>query len=188
MPVRLVIFGRQGAGKGTQADRLVDHYGAVHISTGDMLREAVAEGTELGAEAKRYMDRGELLPDDLIVGIVRDRLAQADVQAGGFVLDGFPRSVAQAESLWEAAGDQIDLAVNIDVPLDEVKQRMLGRGRGDDTEDAIARRLELYEEQTVPAIEWIGSKGRLVTVDGLGTVDEVFARLRAAIDEAAADG
>jgi adenylate kinase len=104
------------------------------------------------------------------------------VREHGFILDGFPRSVPQAEALWEASGDQIDLAVNLDVPLDEVMARMLGRGRDDDTEDAIARRLELYEDQTVPAIEWIGAKGRLVTVDGLGSVDEVFARLRAAID------
>src|SRR5262245_18355866 len=181
-PLRLVIFGRQGAGKGTQCDKLVEHYGAIHISTGDMLRDAVAEGSDLGAEAKRYMDAGELLPDDLIVGIVRDRLLHADVREHGFILDGFPRSVPQAEALWEAAGDQIDLAVNLDVPLDEVKARMLGRGRDDDTEDAIARRLELYEQQTLPAIDWIGAKGRLVTVDGLGSVDEVFERLRAAID------
>lgn len=184
MTLRLVIFGRQGAGKGTQCERLVDHYGAVHISTGDMLRQAVAEGTELGREAQRYMDAGELLPDELMVGIVGDRLAHADVVDHGFVLDGFPRSVAQAEALWEVAGDQIDLVVNLEVPLDEVRARMSGRGRADDTDDAIARRLELYETQTVPAIDWIASKGRLVTVDGLGRVDEVFARLRAAIDEA----
>jgi adenylate kinase len=180
--LRLVIFGPQGAGKGTQCEKLVAHYGAVHISTGDMLRDAVAEGSELGRKAQEYMDAGELLPDALIVGIVNDRLHHADVVERGYILDGFPRSVAQAEALWEVAGDQIDLAVNLDVPLDEVKARMLGRGRADDTEDAIARRLELYFSQTVPAIEWIGAKGRLVTVPGLGSVDDVFDRLRAAID------
>jgi adenylate kinase len=184
MPLQLVIFGRQGAGKGTQCDLLVEKYGAIHISTGDMLRAAVADGTELGRQAKAYMDRGDLLPDDLIVSIVGERLDQPDVRAHGFILDGFPRSVAQAEALWEAVGDQIDVAVNLDVPLDEVQARMLGRGREDDTLEAIARRLELYEEQTVPAIEWIGAKGKLVTVDGLGTVDEVFTRLTAAIDAA----
>jgi adenylate kinase len=186
MTLRLVIFGRQGAGKGTQCEKLVEHYGAVHISTGDILREAVAAGTELGATAKEYMDRGDLLPDDLIVDMVADRLGQPDVVEKGFILDGFPRSVPQAEALWEVAGDQIDLAVNLDVPLDEVKARMLGRGRADDNDEAIARRLALYEEQTVPAIEWIGAKGRLVTVDGLGTMDEVAERLFAAIDAASA--
>ena len=184
MPLRLLIFGRQGAGKGTQCEYLIEHYGAVHISTGDMLRDAVAEGSELGVRAKKFMDAGELLPDDLIVGIVRDRLAKPDVESHGFILDGFPRTVAQAEALWEAAGDHIDLAVNIDVPLDEVKARMLGRGRDDDNDEAIERRLELYEQQTVPAIEWIGDRGKLVEVDGLGTPEQVRDRLIAAIGTA----
>jgi adenylate kinase len=184
MPLRLLIFGRQGAGKGTQCEYLIEHYGAVHISTGDMLRDAVTEGSEVGVRAKEFMDAGELLPDDLIVGIVRDRLAKPDVQAKGFILDGFPRTVAQAQALWDAAGDSIDLAVNVDVPLDEVKARMLGRGRDDDTDEAIERRLELYEQQTVPAIDWIGSRGTLVDVDGVGTPEQVRDRLIAAIDTA----
>jgi len=182
MPLQLVIFGRQGAGKGTQCELIVEHYGAVHISTGDMLRAAVAAGSELGAKAKAYMDAGDLLPDELIVSIVADRLAADDVEAQGFVLDGFPRTVSQAEALWEVAGERIELAVNLEVPLEEVKARMLGRGRDDDTDDAIARRLDIYESETVPAIDWIAAKGRLAVVDGLGTVDEVFERLRAVLD------
>lgn len=185
MTLRLILFGRQGAGKGTQCEALIERYGAVHISTGDILREAVASGTELGRRAQGYMDAGELVPDDLIVGIVSERLDRDDVRERGFILDGFPRTVAQAEALWAAAADDIDLAVNLDVPLDEVKARMLGRGRDDDSDEAIARRLELYEEQTVPAIELIADKGRLLTVDGLGLPAEVSQRLISAIESAA---
>jgi adenylate kinase len=183
----MVLFGRQGAGKGTQAEYLVAHYGAAHISTGDMLRDAVAEGTEFGRKAKEYMDAGNLLPDDIIVGVVEERLGRDDVRAQGFILDGFPRTVPQAEALWEVAGhDAIDLAVDLDVPLDAVEERMLGRGRDDDNTEAIARRLELYEQQTVPAIRWFDEQGVLITVDGQGTPDQVAERLIAAIDAARA--
>jgi adenylate kinase len=185
MALRLVIVGRQGAGKGTQCEDLVDHYGAVHVSTGDMLRDAVAEGTEFGRKAKEYMDAGNLLPDDIIVGVVEERLSRDDVTEGGFILDGFPRTLAQAEALWDVLGERgIDLAVDLDVPLDVVKERMLGRGRDDDNAEAIARRLEIYEEQTVPAINWFDDRGVLVRVDGQGTPDEVAERLIAAIDQA----
>jgi adenylate kinase len=184
MGLRLILFGRQGAGKGTQCDYLVEHYGAVHISTGDMLREAAANGTELGRRAKEFMDAGELVPDDVIVGIVNLRIHKPDVVEHGFILDGFPRTLHQAEALWEVAGDDVDLAVNLDVPLDIVKERMLGRGRDDDTEDAIARRLEIYEDETGPAIRFIEAKGHLIGVDGVGTPDEVSQRLIKAIDAA----
>jgi adenylate kinase len=184
MTLRLVLFGRQGAGKGTQCDLLVQRYGAAHISTGDMLRQAVADGTELGLQAKALMDTGELLPDDLIVGVVRERLASPDVVASGWILDGFPRTRPQAEALLGLLGaDGFDLALNIDVPLDIVRERMLGRGRADDNDDAIARRLELYEEETVPAIELFAADGSLRTADGVGDVDEVFGRITAIIDE-----
>jgi adenylate kinase len=183
MSLRLIIFGRQGAGKGTQCDYLVKRYGSIHISTGDMLRDAVAAGSELGVEAKTYMDAGNLVPDELLVGLVAERLDQPDVAEHGFILDGFPRTVSQAEALWEDLGaDGIDLAVDLNVPLEIVKERMLGRGRADDTDDAIARRLELYEVQTVPAISWLGDHGQLLTVDGVGTPEEVADRVSAAID------
>ena len=180
MAPRLVIFGRQGAGKGTQCALLVDHYGAVHISTGDMLREAVNAGTEFGAQAQVFMDAGQLLPDEVMVGVVRERLAADDVATAGFLLDGFPRTLHQAEVL--CAIVEVDLAINLEVDEAIARERMLARGRGDDTPEAIDERLAAYASQTVPAIEWFGAQGNLVTVDGLGSPDEVAARLVAAID------
>lgn len=182
-PVRLVILGRQGSGKGTQCALLVDHYGIPHISTGDMLREAVAEGTEFGLQAKAIMDRGDLVSDDIIVGVVEERLAKDDA-AGGYLLDGFPRTVGQAEALAGIAAPRV--VVNLDVPTELVLERMLLRGRADDTEEAISRRLELYEEQTSPLVAYYDDLGILVTVDGVGEVDEVFARVVKAIDAAVA--
>lgn len=180
MGPRLVIFGRQGAGKGTQCAFLVRHYGSVHISTGDMLREAVAAGTEFGAQAKTFMDAGQLLPDEVMVGVVSERLAEADVRSAGFLLDGFPRTVPQAEALCGIV--DVDLAVDLNVAEDVVRTRMLARGREDDTPEAIGERLAAYASQTVPTIAWFGSRGHLVTVDGVGEPDEVAARLVAAID------
>ncbi len=178
-PVRLVILGRQGSGKGTQCALLVDHYAIPHISTGDMLREAVAEGTDFGKMAKQIMDRGDLVSDDIIVGVVEERLSKADA-VPGFLLDGFPRTVGQAEALAAIAAPAV--VVNLDVPTDLVLERMLARGRADDTEEAITRRLELYEEQTAPLVAYYDGLGVLVTVDGVGEVDEVFARVVKAID------
>ena len=181
MGPRLVIFGRQGAGKGTQCAFLVEHYGAVHVSTGDMLREAVAAGTEFGAQARTFMDAGQLLPDEVMVGVVRERLAADDVTDAGFLLDGFPRTLPQAEAL--CAIVEVDLAINLEVEEAIVRERMLARGRGDDTPEAIEERLSAYANQTVPAISWFGEQGTLVTVDGVGSPEEVSARLVAAIDD-----
>ena len=185
--VRLVILGRQGSGKGTQCARLVEELGPLHISTGDMLRSAVAEGTQLGRRAGALMDAGELVPDDLMIGIVAERLAKPDVAEHGFLLDGFPRTPAQAEALEAILADNgvaLDRAVNIDVPVGEVMQRMLARGRADDTEEAIQRRLDLYESSTAPLIAWFEDRGLLAVVDGLGSEDEVFGRLCDAVQAA----
>jgi len=180
--LRLILFGRQGAGKGTQCVKIVARTGAVHISTGDMLRQAVADGTPLGRQAKELIDAGELVSDDVMVGIVRDRLAAADVVENGWILDGFPRTLMQAEALWDLLGsDGIGLALDVEVPLPIVRERMLGRGRDDDTDEAITRRLELYEVQTVPAIDLFDRKGKLVRIDGVGTEDEVAERVATAI-------
>lgn len=181
---RLLILGRQGSGKGTQCVRLAEHYGVPHISTGDILRAAVDAGTELGQKAREILDAGDLVPDDIMLGIIRDRLAEPDAEAG-FILDGFPRTAAQAEGLAEllaSLGRTLDLAVNLDVDTEVVVERMLARGRADDTEDAIRQRLSLYEEQTAPLLGRYRDEQILVTVDGVGTTDEVFARLLAVID------
>ena len=151
---RLVILGKQGAGKGTQCTLLVDHFGIPHISTGDMLRAAVSEGTELGLKAKVIMDAGDLVSDDLILGIVEERLAQPDAE-NGFLLDGFPRTDAQAQGLVEMLAPQgIDIAIDIEVPDDVGTQRMLARGRDDDTPEAIQRRLQIYQEETAPLLDF----------------------------------
>jgi adenylate kinase len=163
---------------------LAEQYGVPHISTGEMLRAAVEEGTEFGRKADEYMSAGNLVPDDVMIGVIRERLAKPDAVGHGFLLDGFPRTRAQAEELVGITGTSgIDAAINLDVPLDVVTDRMKSRGRADDTDDAIARRLELYERETAPVLEWFDDRGLLVTVDGVGTEDEVFERLLTAIDK-----
>ncbi len=184
MSKRIVILGRQGAGKGTQCAMLVEQLGIIHVSTGDMLRAAVAAGTELGQKAEAIMKAGELVGDDIMNGIVAERLAEDDIMEHGVILDGFPRTTAQADALEQILSDQgveLDMAINIDVPIDEVTARMMARGREDDTEESITRRLELYEEQTAPLLQWFAEHDKLVVVDGLGTEDEVFARVAGAL-------
>ena len=182
----LVILGRQGSGKGTQCERLVEAYGMIHVSTGVMLRSAVAAGTELGREAQAIMDTGNLVPDEVINGIVAERLAMPDVVEHGAVLDGFPRTPVQAqvlEDMLDLAGTPLVGALNLDVPVGVVICRMLDRGRVDDTEEAIRRRLDLYESETEPLLSWFEDRGLLKVVDGLGSEEEVFLRLCTTVDE-----
>jgi adenylate kinase len=212
---RLIILGRQGAGKGTQCVRLSRHFVVPHISTGDMLRSAVREGTPLGRMAKQVMDAGGLVGDDIMVGIVEERLNRDDARTRGYILDGFPRTVGQAHRLDQITAERpIDVVLDLDVPRELVLERISARRvcrdcgtnyvaagaertpwicdvcggdvlqRDDDTPDAINRRLDLYEEQTSPLIEYYGAAGRLVVVDGVGTPDRVFALLTAAVDAA----
>ena len=182
-PLHLVIFGRQGAGKGTQSQRLVDAYGVVHVSTGDMLRAAIAAETELGLAAQKIMDAGGLVDDETMIGIVAERLAEDDIIERGVLLDGFPRTPAQAEELVRILGDRsIDAAINLEVSVEEVTARMLERGRDDDTPEAIAKRLGLYESQTRPLLQWFDERDLLLEVDGLGSEDEVFGRVQSALD------
>ena len=183
--VRLIILGRQGSGKGTQAERLVANYGPVHVSTGNMLRAAATAGTELGLQAKALMEVGELVGDDLINEIVAERLAVDDVVEHGFLLDGYPRTPDQAtalEGFLAEVGTPLDAAVNLDVPVDEVTARMVARGRADDTEEAIRRRLDLYESETEPLLAWFAQRGLLDVVDGFADEETVFGRLTSVID------
>ena len=178
--LRLVILGRQGSGKGTQAVRISETFGCIHISTGDMLRAAVSAGTDLGKQAEEVMNSGGLVGDDIMNGIVAERLGADDIMANGVLLDGFPRTDEQADALeriWADQGVALDLAINLDVPVEIVTDRMLARRREDDTPEAIERRLSLYEEQTAPLLDWFAARDLLTTVDGVGSEEEVFARL-----------
>ena len=185
--MRLVLMGPPGAGKGTQAVGLADRLGIPHISTGDIFRANVTQGTPLGIEAKRYMDAGEYVPDGVTNAMVRDRLSQDDCRPG-FLLDGYPRTLEQVGELDEmlkSDGLAIDRAVELTVDVDEVVTRLVKRaqeqGRADDTEDVIRRRLEVYAEQTAPLTAVYEARGILVRVDGMGAVDEVTARLLLAL-------
>ena len=177
---RLIFLGAPGAGKGTQANALAVLGQIPHISTGDILRGAVAQQTPLGLKAQSYMDQGNLVPDQLVIALIRERLSQQDAQ-NGWILDGFPRNTTQASFLDELLVE-IDqtygCAVNLEVPDDVLVQRMLGRGRQDDTEVVIRRRLQVYHDQTAPLINFYQSRQKLVSIDGNVSPEEVTGKLQ----------
>jgi adenylate kinase len=180
--VRIVLLGPPGAGKGTQAIQLATDLGVPQISTGDLFRHNISSGTTLGLEAKKYLDAGDLVPASLTNALVDDRLNDADV-AGGFILDGFPRSDEQAGALHdmlERRNLKLDAVLEFRVPEDELVQRLQGRGRADDTEDVIRNRMKVYRDETAPLLDFY--QGELHTVDAVGTLDEVFARALQAFD------
>ncbi|MET3961230.1 adenylate kinase [Marmoricola sp. OAE513] len=181
--MRLILMGPPGAGKGTQARYVADKFGIPAISTGDIFRANVSQGTELGVEAKRYMDAGEYVPDEVTNLMVRNRIDEDDAKPG-FLLDGYPRTLAQVtelDGMIEFTGHSLDAVVVLTVNPDELVARLLQRalteGRADDTEDVIRRRQEVYAEQTEPLIEVYRERGLLIEVDGLGEVDEVTERI-----------
>jgi len=208
--MRLVLLGAPGAGKGTQAKKLIDKFGIPQISTGDILRKNVADGTPLGKEAKVIMDSGGLVSDKIVLGLIEDRLKQSDCKKG-FILDGFPRNTAQAESLdgiLKNLGMPIDSALSVDVPKDDLMKRLTGRRtckgcqqmynvyfsapkkdgvcdkcsgalfqRDDDKEETIKKRLDVYEAQTAPLFDYYGKKGILKSVQGVGSIDEIFSKV-----------
>ena len=186
--MRMIFMGPPGAGKGTQASVVAAKFGIPAISTGDIFRANVGQGTPLGLEAKKFMDAGEYVPDSVTNEMVRNRIAEPDA-APGFLLDGYPRTLAQVEELdgmLTATGDTLDAVVVLTVDTDELVARLLKRaetsGRSDDTEDVIRHRQDVYTEQTAPLIEVYRERGLLLEVDGLGEVDEVSARILAALD------
>ncbi len=181
--LKIVLLGSPGSGKGTQSEKLVADYGVPQISTGDLLRSAVANETELGLKAKTAMDAGELVSDDIVIGMMRERLDQPDT-AKGFILDGFPRSLHQAEALdqlLERLGRPLQAVIHLKVDNEEIVQRLMDRGRADDNEDTIRNRLNVFEQQTQPLVEFYDSKGLLSAVAGVGDIDEIYARIRNAL-------
>jgi adenylate kinase len=186
--MRLVLMGPPGAGKGTQAGRIATLLGVPHISTGDIFRANVAEGTPLGVQAKQYMDAGEYVPDGVTNAMVRDRLSHDDVRPG-FLLDGYPRTLEQVDELdaiLRSSNLALDHVLELTVDLDEVVDRLVKRaaeqGRSDDSEAVIRRRLEVYFEQTAPLIQAYAERSILIDVDGMGSVDDVTARIMAALN------
>ncbi|WP_370291116.1 adenylate kinase [Nocardioides sp.] len=187
--MRLLIMGPPGAGKGTQASAVAAHFGVPAISTGDIFRANVAQGTPLGVEAKRYMDAGEYVPDEVTNNMVRNRIAEPDAQPG-FLLDGYPRTLAQVtelDGMIDATGHKLDAVLVLTVDQDALVGRLLKRaeteGRADDTEEVIRRRQEVYREETEPLIAVYGERGLVVEVDGMGEIADVQQRIFAALDE-----
>jgi len=185
--MRLVLLGAPGSGKGTQATRLREHLQVPHISTGELLRAAVTAGTPLGRQAKAIMAAGNLVSDEIVLGMLEDRFQQRDT-VNGFILDGYPRNLSQAnalDALLTRIGQSMDLAVQLEVDQELLVDRLAGRaqaeGRADDSPDAVRNRLKVYEEQTAPVVDHYRTQGKLAHLDGVGSLDNVFTRILEAI-------
>lgn len=186
----IVIFGAPGAGKGTQSEKMIKHYGLGHISTGDVLRNEIKNGTELGKTAKGYIDNGQLIPDDLMIDILANVYDSFGKDHAGVIFDGFPRTIAQAEALKKMLakrGHKIAAMIELKVPEEELKTRLVKRGkesgRSDDNEETIKKRLEVYHKQTEPLSKWYFKEGLHHPVEGIGSVDEIFDRICQVVDK-----
>jgi adenylate kinase len=187
--IALILFGPPGSGKGTQAAKLMDKYGLIHISTGDLFRYEMGNNTPLGLEAKSYMEKGQLVPDSVTIGMLRNKV-EAHPEAKGFIFDGFPRTLAQSvalDSLLAEQGAEVSGLIMLDVSDDEITRRILGRGlvsgRADDLDEAIIRkRIEVYKNETSPVFDYYHQKGKSHQIFGIGTIDDIFGRLCATIE------
>ena len=185
----IVIFGAPGSGKGTQSDLMIEHYGLEHISTGDVLRSEIKKGTELGNTAKGFIDNGQLIPDELMIDILASVYDSFGRSHKGVIFDGFPRTIPQAEALkkmLDERGDKVAAMIELDVPEDELMKRLIKRGqesgRADDNEETIKKRLVVYHQQTQPLIEWYKKESPHHHIDGLGTLERIFADIKSIID------
>lgn len=184
MSKRIVLLGAPGSGKGTQGQMLMERRGIPQISTGDLLRAAVAAGSDLGLKAKAAMDAGELVADEVVIGMIRERLNEPDA-ANGYILDGFPRTRGQAEALDELLvelGKPLDRVVHLDVDEEEIVKRLLERGRSDDTEETIRNRMKVFRDQTHPLLEYYSERKLLATVKGSGDLEAIYSSIVAALD------
>ena len=187
--LNIVIFGAPGSGKGTQSERIVERYGINHISTGDVLRAEIKNGTELGKTAKGYIDQGQLIPDELMIDILAS-VFDSFKDSKGVIFDGFPRTIAQAEALKKMLaerGQDVTVMVDLEVPEDELMTRLIKRGkdsgRADDNEETIKKRLHVYHSQTAPLIDWYKNEKKYQHINGLGTMDGIFADICEAVDK-----
>ncbi|SHM59537.1 adenylate kinase [Cyclobacterium lianum] len=188
--LNIVLFGPPGAGKGTQSEKLIEKYKLVHISTGDLFRKHLGEGTELGKLARKYMDEGNLVPDEVVIGMVDDKI-NASTHLTGFIFDGFPRTVAQAKALDELLqkkGTSISGMISLEVPEEELKKRIRERGKtsgrsDDQDEEKIKNRIKVYNEETLPVAGYYQEQGKLARIHGVGGIDEIFSKICAVIDE-----
>ena len=187
--LNIVIFGAPGSGKGTQSERIVEKYGINHISTGDVLRAEIKNGTELGKTAKGYIDQGQLIPDELMIDILAS-VFDSFKDSKGVIFDGFPRTIAQAEALKKMLaerGQDVSVMLDLEVPEDELMVRLIKRGkdsgRADDNEETIKKRLHVYHSQTSPLIDWYKNEQKYQHINGLGTMDGIFADICEAVDK-----
>ena len=187
--LNIVIFGAPGSGKGTQSERIVEKYGINHISTGDVLRAEIKNGTELGKTAKGYIDQGQLIPDELMIDILAS-VFDSFKDSKGVIFDGFPRTIAQAEALKKMLaerGQDVSVMVDLDVPEEELMVRLIKRGkdsgRADDNEETIKKRLHVYHSQTAPLIDWYKNEKKYQHINGLGTMEGIFAEICEAVDK-----